>query len=102
MKELNDRTKREPGAECRGRCANSDSNITVITTTCEIKDEKPNWYHNETILDGTTVNTTYEKECFKCRDFPDKDGIFKWNCTFTEVLLGWMGKMTYRTLMAYG
>ena len=58
----------------------------MITTTCEIKDEKPNWYHNETILDGTTVNTTYEKECFKCRDFPDKDGIFKWNCTFTEVL----------------
>ena len=60
-----------------------------IEATCKVKDGKAGWVDGkEEVLDQKKIDTTYKEECLKCKDFPDKEGKFKWNCTlqvFTQL-----------------
>ena len=81
MVEINDNS-RQVNTVCTGTCAKGNLTESKIEATCKVKDGKAGWVDGkEEVLDQKKIDTTYKEECLKCKDFPDKEDKFKWNCT---------------------
>ena len=67
---------------CDGFCAVGTSSTSVIKAICKDTATGPMYVDgDEKVLTPKVIDTTHEKECLSCKDVPDRDNKFKWNCT---------------------